>query len=162
MPPLAQSVLSRDQGQVSNLLRAGENPDDRVRGKDGARAGFTPLILVAAISDAEIAQMLIRAGAKITASDDFHRSAFWYAALRGDVQLTKVLVEVPGAKEAVNLTDDDLKRAPLHMAVHGNKPELVQILLRTGASTALKDYLEETPIEFCKRRFTKGCAGLER
>jgi hypothetical protein len=123
VPPLAQSVLARNPGQVIRLLEAQANVDERVRGKDGARAGFTPLILAAALSDADIAQLLIGRGAKTTTLDDFHRSAFWYAALREDVKLTSILAEAPDAKEAVNwpapgLDDAWLSESCLPLELH--------------------------------------------
>jgi ankyrin repeat protein len=160
VPPLARAVLTRDPEQVNKLLEARENVDDPVRAKGGARAGFTPLILAASVSDAEIAQMLIRHGAKIAVLDDFNRSAFWYAALRENVELTDVLIGAPGARDVVNAADDDLKRTPLHIAVRGNARELVQLLLKVGASRDQKDILGETPVDYCKRRITDACKGL--
>jgi hypothetical protein len=98
VPLMSQAVLNRDIKQVYlELERKRESVNDRVRAKDGGRAGFTPLILAAAISDPNIAEVLIKSGAPITALDDYHRSAFWYAALRDDVTLTQVLA--PGAWE---------------------------------------------------------------
>jgi ankyrin repeat protein len=104
--------------------------------------------------------MLVQRGAKVTEFDDFHRSAFWYAALNESVGVTTVLVGAPGAKDAVNAADNDLKRTPLHIAVHGNTPELVGLLLRIGASREQKDFLGETPDDYCKGHSTEACQAL--
>jgi ankyrin repeat protein len=158
---MSRAVLNRDIKQVySELERKRESVNDRVRAKDGERAGFTPLILAAAISDPNIAEVLIKSGAPITALDDYHRSAFWYAALRDDVILTQVLARAPGSKEVINAADDDLKRTPLHIAVRGDEPDLVANLLKIGATKDLRDILGETPVDFCKRRSTEACKAL--
>jgi hypothetical protein len=161
IPPMSRAILTRDIKQVySELETKRESVNEGVRAKDGERAGFTPLILAAAIADPDIAQVLIKYGAPITALDDYHRSAFWYAALRDDVKLTDVLASAPGSKEVVNAADDDLKRTPLHIAVRGNEPELVQHLLSIGATRGRRDVLGETPVDFCKRRLTEACKAL--
>jgi Ankyrin repeats (3 copies) len=162
VPPLAKAVLSRDPAQVDKALLGKEDVNERVLAKKGTgtRAGFTPLILAASLSDAEIAQMLIKRGAKVSILDDFHRSAFWYAALNGNVELTSVLIGAQGASDVVNAADDDLKRTPLHLAVHGSAPTLVQLLVKVGASREQKDVLGETPNEYCRRRRTDACAAL--
>jgi hypothetical protein len=87
IPPLAKAVISGDTQQVNRLLET-EDVNDPIRAKKGERAGFTPLMLAAALSDAGLAQTLIKRGAKITNLDDFHRSAFWYAAMHENVELT--------------------------------------------------------------------------
>jgi ankyrin repeat protein len=102
--------------------------------------------------------MLVKRGAKASIFDDFHRSAFWYAALNDDVEVTEAAA--PGARDAVNAADDDLKRTPLHLAVHGTDPRLVQLLIKLGASGNEKDALGETAFEFCKLRLTDACAAL--
>ncbi len=161
IPPVARAVLTRDPSEVYTVLEKREKVDERVRAKDGERAGFTPLILAAAVSDQEIAGMLLKYGANVTLLDDFNRSAFWYAALTDNVGLTRVLTSAKGGREVINVSDDDLKRTPLHIAVRGDDPELVQLLLSVGASKDQKDILGETPVEYCKRRATSACQSLK-
>jgi ankyrin repeat protein len=162
IPPLARAVLARDPEQVSKELAApgGIDVNERVRAREGTPAGFTPLILAASISDPEITKMLVSRGAKVDVFDDFHRSAFWYAALNESIDVTYALSEAAGAREAVNAADKDLKRTPLHLAVRSNEPTIVQLLLRVGASREERDILEETPVDYCKRRATEACGLL--
>lgn len=161
VPPLVQAVLQNDQSQAIKALANGANVQDPVRAKDGNRAGFTPLILAAALSELDIALLLLDHGAKVTELDDFRRSAFWYAAWRGDVQITQLLSKHPGVSDVINIPDADLQRTPLHIAVRGNVPELVSILLIDGASQDQKDILGETPRDYCKRSETGACRALE-
>jgi ankyrin repeat protein len=161
IPPLAKAVLARDIGQVSKILDTREDINERVRAKEGVRAGFTPLILAASLSDPEITQMLVKRGARANVFDDFHRSAFWYAAFNESTDVTFALLGATGARDAVNAADDDFKRTPLHLAVHGNTPELAQLLLKLGASREQKDILGESAEDYCKRRSTEACAALQ-
>ena len=158
----AKAVLAHDPKQVDQLLEKGESINDRVRPTKGARAGFTPLILAASMSAAEMTEFLLQRGAKVTDVDDYHRSAFWYAALNQSVGVATVLSKAPGAKDVINEPDGDFKRTPLHVAVHGTSPEMVKLLLEAGASLDQRDVLEETPNEFCKRRPTEACTVLRR
>lgn len=157
IPDLARAVLTGDPKEVDRWLLKGANVDERVRAKNGARAGFTPIILAAAISDSQIAKMLIENKANITLLDDFHRSAFWYAALNQSDAVTEVLVTARDANDVINAADDDLKRTPLHLAVRGNEVETVKLLLTKGASRSLEDIRGETPVDYCKRRPNDAC-----
>jgi hypothetical protein len=162
IPPLAKAVLSRDQQQVIKALEAGDDVNAQVRAKDGARAGFTPIILAATLSDAGMAKVLLRYKASITILDDYHRSAFWYAALRGSLSTAEALNSASDVSDVINKADDDLRRTPLHLAVRGDSLALVQLLIKMGASASKedKDILDETPIEYCKRHYTTACKGL--
>jgi hypothetical protein len=156
IPPLVRAVLSGDREQVIKVLGAG-GVDDQVHAKDGSRAGYTPLILAATISNPEIVLLLIKQGAKITVLDDFHRSAFWYAAFEDSFSVSSVLTSALGASDVINIADTDLHRTPLHLAVRGADPNLVSLLLKMGASGSMeqKDILGETPRDYCKLNSTK-------
>jgi Ankyrin repeats (many copies) len=106
IPLMARAVLSRDLKRVTQAIQEGQSVNEPIRLK-GGRAGFTPLILAAIISDPDIAAKLIENGADITKVDNFNRSAFWYAALREDVKVINALVNAPSAKEAINKADSD-------------------------------------------------------
>jgi ankyrin repeat protein len=159
IPPLVKAVLARDPQQVRVEL-ATQDINLRLHAKEG-RAGFTPLILAASLSDPQTTQILVEKGAKANVFDDFNRSAFWYAALNGNVEVIQALLGAAGAREAVNAADFELKRTPLHLAVHGNEPEIVNLLLKIGASPReQRDLLGETPEDYCKRRDRETCLPL--
>ena len=160
VPPLAKAVLLNDREEVTKALNEGAKVDEPVRAKEKARAGFTPLILAAALSEPNIASTLIGRGSRVTVLDDFHRSAFWYAALRGSIEVAYVLAKANGANDVINAADNDFQRTPLHMAVRGNEPQLVSLFLNVGASRDRRDILGETPGDYCKRQATEACKGL--
>ena len=71
IPSLARAVLSGDEKLVSQAIKeAPKSVNDPVRARPGAHAGFTPLILAAALSEPDIAELLIKNGAAITVLDD--------------------------------------------------------------------------------------------
>lgn len=163
IPPLAQAVLTGDPGQVSKELGASDGVNAAIRAKEGERAGFTPLILAAALPTPDIAEMLIKSGANVSALDDYRRSAVWYAALRDSPSTVRILTAQKDVGKVINVADADLKRTPLHLAVRGNSPEVVSLLLKAGAapSKEQKDILEQTPVDFCKDHLTGGCKALD-
>jgi Ankyrin repeats (3 copies) len=164
VPPIARAVLTGDSRQVSEALdKEPESVNAPIRAKKGARAGFTPLILATALSDRAAIGMLLQRGAKIAILDDFHRSALWYAALREDVGTTEILVKAESVEDIINTADTDLHRTPLHLAVRGNEPEVVELLIQHGASKSEseKDILGDTPADYCGINFTTGCKYLK-
>jgi hypothetical protein len=161
IPPLARAILTGDPNQVAEAVkRAPDSVNEPVRAKPGARAGFTPLIIAAALSYPNIAGMLIQSGAKVSVLDDYHRSAVWYAALREDLGVTRVLVNDKAVGEVVNAADSDFKRTPLHLAVRGSDPEIVSLLISAGASKSRRDILGETPHDYCEHNPTIACLKL--
>jgi len=166
MPPIARAVVDGNVQEVVDLVtKDKEAANQAVRAKKGEKAGYTPLILAAALSNPAIAKYLIANGAEITILDEYHRSALWYTAFNGDIQMTEVLVNAVQpelVKKIINMPDADLMRTPLHLAVRSNEPRLVGLLLKAGASEDAKDGSGETPGEFCKRNNTLACKELSK
>jgi hypothetical protein len=165
IPPVARAVLTGDPKQVADVLQKEphEGVNQKVQARKGNLAGYTPLILAAAISNVDIAIILLSHGANIGALDDFHRSALWYAAFHDDTAVTKALLEAPTAAEVVNEADNNFKRTPLHLAVRGDNADVVELLMEHGAakSEAQKDILGQTPADYCKRDVRAGCKYLQ-
>jgi ankyrin repeat protein len=160
LPPVARAVLTRDPKQVDAALAERADINEAVRAKEGSRAGFTPIILAAALADADIVKKLIKNGARLSIPDDFHRSAFWYAAETHNVEITQLLIEGKDAGDAINMADNDLKQTPLQIAVRDDDSDLVRLLTSKGASPDKKDILGETAIEYCRRDKNEACAFL--
>ena len=72
----------------------------------------------------------------------------------------QVLFTARGANEVVNIPDEDLGRAPLHIAVRGHEPAVVRLLQEHGASVEQKDIFGKTPADYCKQRTTEACQAL--
>ena len=160
IPPLARAVMSGDRERVSKVLAETKDVNDPVRAKEGARAGFTPLILAVALSESDIAHLLIDRGADVTILDDYRRSALWYAAVQQNTDIAATLVDKAGTNKIVNVADTDLGRTPLQIAVRGTAPQLVSLLLKAGASKDQKDVLGETAVDYCRRDLTTACKEL--
>ena len=152
IPLVARAVLAHDVEQLISVLEKGANINEPVRAKDGVRAGFTPIILAAALSDVPITKTLVEHGASVGIVDDFNRSAFWYAALRDNFAVTQVLMSAKGAEKVVDAADSDLRQTPLHIAVSNDDPQMVRFLIKMGpAARDKRDILGETPVDYCRR-----------
>lgn len=166
MPPIARAVVDGNIQEVVNLVaKDKEAVNETVRAKRGEKAGYTPLILAAALSNPTIAKVLIVNGAEITRLDEYNRSALWYTAFNGDIQMTEVLVNLSQpdlVRKIINTPDFDLMRTPLHLAVRSNEPKLVDVLLKAGASEDAKDASGETAGDFCRRNSTLACKELSK
>jgi ankyrin repeat protein len=163
IPLLAKAAMIGDRETIVKQIEKKDNVNERVRAREGARAGFTPLMIAASLPSPDIAKLLIDHGAKITIVDDFGRSAFWYAALRDSFSVSQVLATAPDASDVINVADSDLKRTPLHLAVRGESADLVRLLIDKGASASKekKDYMGETPVDYCKvSMMTRACKAL--
>jgi len=161
IPRVAGAVLTGDPKQVDAALAEHEDINAVVRAKEGSRAGFTPIILATALAYTDIVKKLIGNGARLSIPDDFHRSAFWYAAEIHNLEIAQILAEGKDAGDAINMADNDLKQTPLQIAVRDDDSDLVQFLESKGASPDKKDILGETAFEYCRRDRNEACAFLK-
>ena len=117
MPAIARAVVDGNIQQVVTLVtKDKEAANQVVRAKKGEKAGYTPLILAAALSNQAIVKYLLYNGAEITRLDEYNRSALWYTAFNGDTELTEVLVDTVRpelVRKIIDIPDADLKRTPL-------------------------------------------------
>jgi ankyrin repeat protein len=126
---------------VELLLRLGADPN----APDGG--GHTPLYSVGnecRISDGgKVVHALVRAGAKVDASDGVkHCTALHMAARRGSVDVAKALLECGADIEA----RDTLGETPLRRSVNCDKPEVAALLLSRGADRHSKGSKGLTPL----------------
>jgi Ankyrin repeats (3 copies)/Ankyrin repeat len=162
IPLVARAVLTRDPNLVrAALVEKRADINEKVQATKGSRAGFTPIILAAALADVDVAKLLIENGAQVSILDDFDRSAFWYAAEIHNIDVTKILIRGKGASDVINFADKDLKQTPLHIAVRDDDPDLVRLLKSMGASPDKKDILGETALEYCSHDKNEACALLQ-
>ncbi len=164
LPPVAQAIVHGDmKGVIALVQKEPQIVNEAVLAREGEKAGFTPIILAAALANTEMVKYLMSENADITKLDDYNRSVFWYSAFNGDLEVTQVVLSIakpPAVTSVINTPDSDLMRTPLHLAVRRNEPRLVRMLTSAGASGESKDVWGETPIQFCKRNQTAGCKEL--
>jgi ankyrin repeat protein len=125
--------------------------------------GFTPLHSAcyygAADEDgrqarAQVAELLVAAGADVKAADVRGNTALHLVALKGRVELLQPFAAAGGDVNA----SDTLGRRPLHLAVLANHPAVVDWLLQHKADVDAQDRAGETPLHSAARRFRKEAA----
>lgn len=79
---------ARSRSMVDLLVKAGADPNQRPRGSE---ATSTPLIATA-YKDADVAEALLKAGARLEDVDTSGRSALWYSACAGNWRVVTVLL----------------------------------------------------------------------
>jgi ankyrin repeat protein len=125
---LVTAALLDDAPQLEALLRAGADP------AAGDRDGTTPLYLASVQGNAEIARLLLEAGAPPdaeSAGPGSEGTPLCAAACWGHVEAVRTLLAHgadPGLRE-----DHGIGRTPLEWATAGPHPETVAVLRAAGA-----------------------------
>jgi ankyrin repeat protein len=91
--------------------------------------GQMPLLLAVKHGRTKIAEMLLKAGARIDAADSVGWTACHVAAIHGEAKLMTLLL----AHKADIAAVDDLMRTPLNLAIKFHNESVVPILLDAGA-----------------------------
>jgi ankyrin repeat protein len=111
--------------------------------------GETPLLYAARPEGyPETVLALLEAGAEVNVADNFGLAPLHGAAMIGDVDVARVLIEKGQAD--VNLQTLS-GYTPLHIAALSGKAEFVQFLLDKGADRDLRDHDKLTPEERASR-----------
>ena len=86
----------------------------------------TPLHAAALAGNNDVIEILIKHGADVDATTLDGRTALHYACLRGHTRCTKTLLD---NRANANAKDNELKRAPLHVAAEFNRTDCIDVLL---------------------------------
>ncbi len=145
--PVADASMRGDQAAVRDLLKQGAD----VNGAQGD--GMSALHWAAERGDAELAGMLIYAGANIAAVTRIGQyTPLHLAAKSGSAPLTKALLK---AGADVNARSTNSGASPLHMAASSGSAEIINVLLDAKADINAKEgEAGQTPLIFA--------AGLNR
>ena len=109
------------KGVIALVQKEPKIVNEAVLARKGEKAGFTPIILAAALANADMVKYLMSENADITILDDYNRSVFWYSALNGDFEVTKVVLSIakpPVVTSVINTPDLDLMQ-PLSNSLCG-------------------------------------------
>ena len=129
---------------VRKLLK--EDPDlVHARGGMGMSQAMSPLHLAAVFDHADVAEVLLKNGHPVEATDDDGKPPLWDACKFGGVKVVRVLLK-RGAK--ADLRDPDDRSTPLHEAAWPgrNRAAIVRMLLAAGADPAARNSDRQTPL----------------
>jgi ankyrin repeat protein len=145
--PVADAAMRGDKSAIRDLLKQGAD----VNGAQGD--GMSALHWAAERGDAELAEMLIYAGANIAAVTRIGQyTPLHLAAKSANAPLTKALLK---AGADVNARSTNSGASPLHMAASSGSAEIINILLDAKAEiNAVEAEAGQTPLIFA--------AGLNR
>ncbi len=133
--PLLYAVAGGSQQVVGRLLAAGAQINQR------SSNGWSPLMMAVAKRRAMLVRSLLRAGADANTSDVYGWTPLMRAAYEGyQNEATALLAHNSTDLERIN----DHGQTALHLAVIGQQPALVNLLLTHGA-TQRHDFAQRTP-----------------
>ena len=131
-----------DQRLVAALIEAGADVD--AMGEDGE----TPLHLATDAGEASLVALLLEAGADVSACDEYGQSLVHLAIcseVPGEQSALKALVEAGADVDAlqavidIEAPEDEIWWTPLHRAVTIGDPDIVSLLLKSGADASVRD-----------------------
>lgn len=131
---------------VPEIIRRGANINARVTCL--GKAGFTPLMIAAALGNAEVVNVLIAAKAEIEAKASDGGTALSVAATRGKATIVEALIR---AGACINVHDSN-GMTPLFTAIASNQPGAVEVLLREKADMTLVDDVGQTALMMAIQR----------
>lgn len=138
-PALLGDATSGDLGDAGNHLIQGDDPDPR------DETGRTPLILATQHHNAAMAKLLLDNKAAVNKTDGQGKTALFYAAEQGDVDVIDVLLHA-GAK-----VDLDAKGVtPLMAAARAGQDDAVERLLAGGADPSRTDYSGRDALDWAR------------
>ena len=149
--PLIAAVVNGDEEEVRSLLTTGTRPDMR------ARNGDTALLLAARGGNAQIAQLLVDAGANTRTTDDLGDTALHIAAQQGDVVTLGVLLSA----QFVDINSANSSGVtPLMQAARYGQTSAVEALLTAGADRDRSDFTGRTAYDWALESRARGLADL--
>jgi len=135
---LHRAVMRRKVDQVRQLLDQGADVDVRHRTFLG-----TPLQYAASTGGLDVAELLIKRGATVDATDSNGRTPLMWAAGNGKADVVKALLDAGADVNRVNRTN----WTALHFAADKGQLDTAQLLIERGADLAAQSSDGKTPGE---------------
>jgi len=149
--PLMYGAAGGSAGVVSRLLEAGADVDAR------AKLGWTPLLVAAAKGRTEAAGALLAGGADPNARDVYGWTPLMRALSGAYRETAEVFLVLPGVDLDVQ---EESGNTALHLAAAAGDLTAIRALLARGASPAIRNHLEMTPLDVALSRGREDAAGL--
>lgn len=138
---LMYAVVGGSANIVEQLLHAGANPQQR------SSNGWSPLMLAVAKQRAGLIPVLLQAGANSNTADVYGWTPLMRAVYEGYLEEARLLLAHPATNlERIN----DHGQTALHLAVIGQHPELVELLLDYQAQQRA-DFSGTTPQDIAQQ-----------
>ena len=126
--------------------------------RDNKRDNQTPLHDAASKGNKEVAQVLIKCGARLNVGDGKGRMPLHWAAVKGHKEVARLLIE---CGTDPNVADNDVVgRSPLHLAAFWGHREMAQLLIECGADPNVADNWEVTPLQLAAEKGHKEVAEI--
>ncbi|GAB1607428.1 transient receptor potential cation channel subfamily A member 1 homolog [Argonauta hians] len=142
--PLHKAALYNHYEIVDYLIKCGA----RVNKRDSD--SYTPLLLAALRGHIETIEILMNASADALAVDKWEKTAVFLASEENHENVLKKLVEYPGMKDQIHVSDQYGNR-PLHVAAREGYTAIVMILLNHGADIMACNDDEESAIHLAAK-----------
>ncbi|MGL5029329.1 MAG: ankyrin repeat domain-containing protein [Wolbachia pipientis] len=144
---LDKKLLAVANGDDLNRVKALVSQGASLEAKDNSNN--TPLHSACNNGHVKVVEYLTKEGASLKAKNKDGEAPL-HAAVQHDSTLEVVEFILNRDLSGINdITNDG--RTPLHLAIQGNKPNTVELLLRKGASIAVKDKNGKTPLDLAKQ-----------
>ncbi|WP_353283954.1 ankyrin repeat domain-containing protein [Wolbachia endosymbiont (group A) of Lypha dubia] len=144
---LDKKLLAVANGDDLNRVKALVSQGASLEAKDNSNN--TPLHSACNNGHVKVVEYLIKEGASLKAKNKDGEVPL-HAAAQHDSTLEVVEFILNRDPSGINdITNDG--RTPLHLAIQGNKTNTVELLLRKGASIAVKDKNGKTPLDLAKQ-----------
>lgn len=108
--------------------------------------GLTPLHIACFSGNKGAAILLVDAGARLDALDNYKRTPLLFAVLNGDAELTELLLE-NGADPDIRADVPEKGTAPLHIAAEKNNLDIARLLVEAGADINVWNDYGRTPAD---------------
>ncbi|WP_419198881.1 ankyrin repeat domain-containing protein [Wolbachia endosymbiont of Rhagoletis cingulata] len=144
---LNKELLAVANGDDLNRVKALVNQGASLEAKDNSNN--TPLHNACNNGDVKVVEYLVEEGASLKAKNKDGEAPL-HVAVQHDGTLEVIEFILNRDLSGINdITNDG--RTPLHLAIQGNKPNTVELLLRKGASIAVKDKNGKTSLDLAKK-----------
>lgn len=136
-------AASAGQAQIVKVLCGVSDPSQRFVNIEDEE-GWTALHSAVSSGHVSITQILLEAGAFVSAVNHGGRTALHYAASKGWTKLAEILIE-----HGANVNQKDkFGCTPLHRAASAGHPEVCELLLEEGANVDMADRTGQTPLMY--------------